>query len=114
MRRKSAFCTHAEMFKSSHIKANDFSGNPETEIKLCLQPSASTSYNKERFRRGFKPVKMEEGVYQVRSRSDHDQVKVELSLSEIAFAFLIHSHAVALQPLNDLIVAALKKKHSHA
>ena len=39
---------------------------------------------------------------------------MELSLSEIAFAFLIDSHAVALEPLNDFVIAALKKKHSHA
>ena len=41
------------------------------------------------------------------------QQSVNLSSSEIAFAFLIDSHAIALTPLNDLIIAAFKSKYPH-
>ena len=54
------------------------------------------------------------------SSSDHpdgetkqDVEKVELSSSEISFAFLLESHAFAIQILNDLVVRAANVKHSN-
>ena len=38
---------------------------------------------------------------------------MNLSSSEIAFAFLIDSHTIALTPLNDLIITAIKSKYPH-
>ena len=37
---------------------------------------------------------------------------LQISRSEIAFAFLVDSHTVACEPLNDLVVSAVKAKYS--
>ena len=47
------------------------------------------------------------------SETKQDVEKVELSSSEISFAFLLESHAFAIQILNDLVVRAANVKHSN-
>ena len=37
---------------------------------------------------------------------------LQMSGSEIAFAFLVDSHTVACEPLNDLVISAVKAKYS--
>ena len=44
---------------------------------------------------------------------EQGQKNIQLSSSETAFAFLIESHAIALIPLNDLIITAIKSKYPH-
>ena len=117
MRRSSAYSILAESLKSSQqarFKRRTFQEIQRHREKCANPPQLTYQTEKWQHQTWFPTCQMEESQSRRGRRSDHAQANVELSLSDIAFAFLIDSHTVVLEPLNDLVITAIKDKHCDA